>query len=107
MAPEVAWRRFSESYGPGVDVWSSGVVLYILLSGRPPWDQGHIPQPTEPAGVPLPFPDEFWGTVSAEAKAALVAMLTVSPEGRPTATAALQLEWFQPAAGVLIPTQPR
>ena len=33
MAPEVCSR---ERYGPAVDIWSSGVVLYILLTGEPP-----------------------------------------------------------------------
>ena len=94
IAPEVAYCRNRGSYGAPVDIWSSGVVLYVLLSGHPPWEPDKVPSPHSSHTDVVPFWPQTWGTVSDEAKAFVSALLIVNPQRRPTADATLQLPWL-------------
>ncbi|KAL0314525.1 UNVERIFIED_CONTAM: Calcium-dependent protein kinase [Sesamum angustifolium] len=92
VAPEVLRRN----YGKEIDVWSAGVILYILLSGFPPfWAEtekgifeeilkGHVDLQTVP-----------WPTISAGAKDLITKMLTVDPRKRITAAEALEHPWLK------------
>jgi len=45
MAPEVVHAARTGPYTETADLWSAGVVLYILLSGRPPFSANNAPPP--------------------------------------------------------------
>ncbi|CAL9115834.1 calcium-dependent protein kinase [Musa troglodytarum] len=94
MAPEVLKRN----YGPEVDVWSAGVILYILLCGIPPFwaetEQG-IAQAIIRSVVD--FKREPWTKVSDTAKDLVKRMLDPDPKKRLTAQEVLDHPWLQNA----------
>ena len=60
-------------YGPGVDLWSAGVILFILLAGYPPFF--HESEPALYAlirGGAFTFDDPIWDTISDRFAPALV-----------------------------------
>lgn len=78
------------------DVWSIGVIAYMLLSGTPPF-YGRSDADTL-AAVKLgrwQFDEYLFKPVSAEAKDFITKCLTRRPSARPTAKAALDHKWFQ------------
>ena len=86
MAPEVCSR---ERYGPAVDVWSAGVVLYILLTGSPPWERPPL------FGVsPRIDVDGELGSISRDGVDLLLSMLRGQPGDRCTAQDALRHPWI-------------
>lgn len=91
LSPEVIKR---EHYSKPVDLWSIGVILYILLVGYPPfWDevQERLYQQIKLGRYDFPSPE--WDTVSNEAKELISQMLTVNQGKRITAVQALNHPW--------------
>eukprot|EP00927_Polykrikos_kofoidii_P047680 TRINITY_DN41957_c0_g1_i1.p1 TRINITY_DN41957_c0_g1~~TRINITY_DN41957_c0_g1_i1.p1 ORF type:complete len:438 (+),score=56.45 TRINITY_DN41957_c0_g1_i1:61-1374(+) len=95
MAPEV----FKGSYGLPADVWSFGVILYILLCGYPPFG-GSTDRDIRTAVLTqkLCFPSAGWDTVSAQAKNFIEEILQFESHNRPTASAVYQDAWLRSAS---------
>ncbi|WZZ77060.1 hypothetical protein YC2023_088430 [Brassica napus] len=91
VAPEVLLKH----YGPEADVWTAGVILYILVSGVPPfWAEtqqgifdavlkGHIDFDSDP-----------WPLISDSAKDLIRGMLCSRPSERLTAHQVLRHPWI-------------
>nr|GMD97449.1 calcium-dependent protein kinase 29 [Ipomoea batatas]GME00110.1 calcium-dependent protein kinase 29 [Ipomoea batatas] len=92
VAPEV----LRKSYGKEIDVWSAGVILYILLSGFPPFcadnDKGTF---EEILKGQLDLKSPPWPSISSDAKDLIRRMLAVDPRKRITAAEALEHPWLK------------
>ncbi|XP_054800234.1 calcium-dependent protein kinase 20-like isoform X2 [Prosopis cineraria] len=92
VAPEVL-RKF---YGQECDVWSAGVIIYILLSGVPPfWDETELGIFDQVLKGELDLVSEPWPSISASAKDLLRKMLVRDPKKRLSAREVLSHPWFQ------------
>ncbi|GKC27521.1 calcium-dependent protein kinase 1-like protein, partial [Tanacetum coccineum] len=92
VAPEI----LRKSYGPEADVWSAGVIVYILLSGVPPFwaetEQGIFEQVLH---GDLDFASDPWPSISDGAKDLVRRMLVRDPKKRLTAHEVLCHPWVQ------------
>lgn len=91
VAPEVLMGR---DYNEKVDVWSAGVILYIMLSGVPPFF-GETPTETFEAVLRgnLRFPPKYFRSVSPEAKDLLRKMICKDTYRRFSADQVLRHPW--------------
>ncbi|KAA8518194.1 hypothetical protein F0562_015668 [Nyssa sinensis] len=94
MAPEVLRRN----YGPEIDVWSAGVILYILLCGAPPfWAETEQGVAEAIIRSVVDFKRDPWPKVSDNAKDLVKKMLNPDPKQRLTAQEVLDHPWLQNA----------
>mmetsp|Transcript_65940 Transcript_65940/g.162287 ORF Transcript_65940/g.162287 Transcript_65940/m.162287 type:complete len:475 (+) Transcript_65940:104-1528(+) len=93
VAPEVLEQ--AGGYGPEVDVWSCGVILYILLCGFPPfYDENNAVLFQQIKKGDYSFPSPYWDEVSDSAKDIVSKVLVVDPSKRYTAAECLQHNWI-------------
>ncbi|CAI9112337.1 OLC1v1012774C1 [Oldenlandia corymbosa var. corymbosa] len=94
MAPEVLKRN----YGQEVDIWSAGVILYILLCGVPPfWAETEQGVALAILRGVIDFKREPWPQISESAKSLVRQMLEMDPKKRLTAQQVLDHPWIQNA----------
>mmetsp|Transcript_3528 Transcript_3528/g.4145 ORF Transcript_3528/g.4145 Transcript_3528/m.4145 type:complete len:561 (-) Transcript_3528:1764-3446(-) len=92
VAPEVLRKEYTKS----CDMWSIGVITYILLCGYPPFYGDSDTQIFEcvKAGK-FDFPSPEWDTISHAAKDFVCCLLKLDQSKRLPAAQALQHEWIQ------------
>lgn len=83
-------------YDTKSDMWSVGVILYILLGGYPPFIENNQRDLFRKIRRgEYEFHEEYWGTVSTEAKELISSLLTVDPSRRLDASGALENMWIR------------
>jgi len=94
VAPEVLQNK---GYSSGaVDLWSAGVILYILLCGFPPFYEEELPALFEQIlKARYDFPSPWWDNISKEAKDLVRGLLMVDPKKRLTPQQVLADKWIQ------------
>lgn len=91
IAPEVIAKKYNKE----CDVWSCGVIFYILLCGYPPFD-GKSSEDIMDQIVKkeLAFPEEEWKSIDEKAKNLIKQMLVKDPKKRISAEDALNNPLF-------------
>ncbi|KJA13407.1 hypothetical protein HYPSUDRAFT_220869 [Hypholoma sublateritium FD-334 SS-4] len=92
VAPEVLLKQ---GHGKPVDIWSIGVITYVLLCGYSPFrsDDANV-LIKETTAAKIEFHDRYWKNVSVEAKNFIKSLLNPDSTKRPTAAQALADTWL-------------
>lgn len=93
VAPEVLKHQ---AYDEKCDLWSLGVILYILLCGFPPFHSDNTAELYRQIKKgDYSFPDPYWTNVSDLAKDLVTRLLKVDPKERLTAEQVLNHGWVK------------
>ena len=91
VAPEILIKEYSEK----CDIWSAGVILYILLSGDPPFNGSNNKSIYYKISTyKFDFPENKWNNISDEAKD-LIKKILVPEDERISANDILKHDWFK------------
>jgi serine/threonine protein kinase len=98
MAPEMFQHRGSgltdNEHSTKCDVWSAGVLLYVMLSGYYPYGDDYSTPARICSGELVEFSEDRWQHVSEDAKDLIRSLMQHDVEKRPAAHQALEHQWF-------------
>ncbi|KAF8358410.1 hypothetical protein PRIPAC_93405 [Pristionchus pacificus] len=83
-------------YDERVDVWATGVILYVMLVGFPPFQSNNGDQDDLFAQIlqgSVSFPSPTWDAISASAKALILNMITIDVDERLSAQQIVESHW--------------
>lgn len=93
VAPEIITNS---KYDRAVDMWSLGVIIYILLCGYPPFYNSNQAQLFQQIrNGQFEYDDPYWTDISQSAKDMISGLLTVDPKKRLTVDQMLSHPWVQ------------
>ena len=92
IAPEVLNKKYTEK----CDIWSCGVIMYLMLSGKTPFFSKNVNEILNKINIgKFYFNDKIWNNISFEAKDLLTKMIEYHPEVRISAQDTLNHPWFK------------
>lgn len=101
QAPELISQQ---AYGKPIDMWSLGVIGYILLCGtRPFHDSNNMRLNMKIREAQYELPEDKWKEISTEAKDLLRHLMCVDVSKRLTAKSAREHPWFKKSGGAALP----
>jgi serine/threonine protein kinase len=101
VAPEVL---ANQPYNKNVDLWSIGVLAYLLLTGVLPFDDDYEQEVVRKILYrPIDFEGKHWEGVSEEAKEFVMELLNRDPSERMTINKLLEHKWIQRSTKTLLP----
>ncbi|XP_063419076.1 serine/threonine-protein kinase Chk2-like [Mytilus trossulus] len=97
LAPEILITAGSGQYTKAIDCWSLGVILFICISGYPPFsdERKDMDLPKQILGGHFTFPKQYWSNISEDAIDLIKKLMTVDVKKRIVLSDAINHPWFK------------
>ncbi|PFX24120.1 MAP kinase-activated protein kinase 5 [Stylophora pistillata] len=100
LSKPYTYDKLTAELKPSCDMWSLGVVIYIMLCGYPPF-YSEVPRKQLSQGMrrrimagEYDYPEKEWSKISSDAKDVIASLLRVEPAQRLTVTDLLEHQWL-------------